>query len=142
MVGRVLRPWPGKDHALVLDVVGVASRVELATLTDLSLTKVEEVKEGETLGQAADREREKEKAGAVRVGKVGQVTGEHVDLFHTSRSVWLKTIRGVWFIPTREQLFFLWPTDVNQVKVGSVPNSGGKADLILDSTNIEYSMAW
>jgi len=141
MVGRVLRPWPGKRYALVLDVVGVASRVELATLTDLSLTKVDEVKEGETLGQAADRERE-EKAGAIRVGKVGDVKGEYVDLFHTSRSVWLKTNGGLWFIPTREELFFLWPTGVNEAKVGSIPNNGGRPQLLMDSGNIEYAMAW
>jgi superfamily II DNA or RNA helicase len=141
MVGRVLRPWPGKRYALVLDVVGVASRVELATLTDLSLTKVDEVKEGETLGQAADRE-ERERAGAVRIGKVGEVKGEFVDLFHTSRSVWLKTNGGIWFIPTREELFFLWPTGVNQVSVGSIPNNGGKATLLQQDINIEYGMAW
>jgi superfamily II DNA or RNA helicase len=143
MVGRVLRPWPGKDHALVLDVVGVASRVELATLNDLSETTVREVKEGETLGQAADREAHEDKPGAVRVGKVGQLAGEHVDLFHTSRSVWLRTERGLWFIPTRDYTFFLWPTDVNQVSVGRVPNKGvAKADLLMKDVGIEIGMAW
>jgi superfamily II DNA or RNA helicase len=142
MVGRVLRPWPGKSYALVLDVVGVASRVELATLGDLSTSKVEEVKEGETLAQAADRERE-EKVGAIRVGKVGELAGEHVDLFHTSRSVWLKTEAGIWFVPTRDLTFFLWPTGTNMVSVGSIPNKGThKADLLLQDINIEYGMSW
>jgi superfamily II DNA or RNA helicase len=142
MVGRVLRPWPGRDHALVLDVVGVASRVELATLNDLSETKVKEIKEGETLAEAATREAEEEPS-PIRVGKVGELAGEHVDLFHTSRSVWLKTKAGLWFIPTRDWTFFLWPEGVNQVSVGRIPNKGtSKADLLLKDINIEYGMSW
>jgi superfamily II DNA or RNA helicase len=35
MVGRVLRPYPGKADALVLDVVGASERHALATMVDL-----------------------------------------------------------------------------------------------------------
>jgi hypothetical protein len=39
----------------------------------------------------------------------GQVAAHQVDLFHSSRSAWLKTPGGVWFIPTKAGLFFLQP---------------------------------
>jgi superfamily II DNA or RNA helicase len=36
MAGRVLRPWPGKDKALLLDVVGVTAEQKLASIVDLA----------------------------------------------------------------------------------------------------------
>ena len=39
MVGRFLRPWPGKADALVLDFVGATDEVSLRNAVDLSMTQ-------------------------------------------------------------------------------------------------------
>lgn len=115
MVGRGLRPFPGKTDCLVLDPTGVSSKLSLcgnSVLTNGTITP----KDGESLAEAAVRQEVQalEEAGRLAEAKarrklVGQITAEHVDLFHNSASVWLKTHKGVWFIPTREYTYFLWP---------------------------------
>lgn len=126
MVGRVLRPWPGKVDALVLDVMGVSTKLALASIVDLSETRVRP-KDDETLAEAMEREaKEAEEAGesyaeeakGKRIRLSGQVDVKDVDLFHGSASSWLKTRAGVWFVPTREFTFFLWPDDGDTWKVG------------------------
>ena len=52
MVGRGLRLHPGKEDALILDVVGATGRNDLKTLNDITDLDVE-VKEGERLDEAA-----------------------------------------------------------------------------------------
>lgn len=108
MVGRVLRPYPGKRDALVLDVVGVSGRHKLATLIDLEPGVVRSIADGQTLLEAEDEELAEE---AVRHHRATptSLTAAEVDLFAASRSVWLRTPAGVWFVPTREGDFFLWP---------------------------------
>lgn len=113
MVGRVLRPWPGKTDALVLDVVGAAEQHKLATLIDLAPGTVHTVRPDQTLTEAVEEaelaalEDEQEREAYARQSRM---TAKDVDLFAQSRSVWLRTPAGVWFIPTREGEFFLWPS--------------------------------
>lgn len=114
MVGRVLRPWPGKTDALVLDVVGASETNKLATLIDLAPGKVRTLADGQTLAEAVE---EAELAAAAdeaerrELARQSRMAAKDVDLFAQSRSVWLRTQAGVWFIPTREGEFFLWPSD-------------------------------
>lgn len=112
-VGRVLRPFPGKGKALVLDVVGVAKRAKLVSLIDMSVWSP---KEGETLLEAAEREMSEETEegwGASPRRTKGPKYEEggglvEVNLFAASSTCWLQTRKGVWFIPTREKVWFLW----------------------------------
>jgi superfamily II DNA or RNA helicase len=98
MVGRVLRPFPGKTEALVLDVVGIAGQHRLQSLT--TLTKVE-IKPGESLTEAQERA-EREHADAAERGKIAKAhEAREVELFAASHSVWLQTKGGVRFIPVR-----------------------------------------
>jgi hypothetical protein len=66
-VGRGLRPHPasGKTDCLVLDLVGSTGRNNLATLDDVTATRVH-VEEGETLVDAVKRER----------GQAAEITGD------------------------------------------------------------------
>lgn len=115
MVGRGLRPYPGKTDCLVLDPTGVSGRLSLcgtSVLTDGTITP----KPGESLAEAEARQEAEalEAAGKMAEAKArrklaGQVTAEMVDLFHGSTSVWLQTRAGTWFIPTRQYTYFLWP---------------------------------
>lgn len=116
MVGRVLRTYPGKTDALVLDVVGASSH-KLRTLVDLEPGAVQSVREGETLAEAVVREAE---AGDQRV-RAGSVAFElkmrEINMFGGSDVAWHRTRGGVLFIDcgpaegTKQQRrVFLWPS--------------------------------
>jgi len=110
MVGRVLRPWPGKTKALVLDVVGASAGNKLRTLIDLEPGAVEEVKEGETLAEA--QEREEAESNSLAPGGVPQfqLKVKDVDLFAGSDHAWVTTPKGVLYISCGERYVFLWPS--------------------------------
>lgn len=108
MVGRVLRLYPGKDTAVVLDVVGAAADHRLATIADLSSRRLASVGKGETLIQAAKRE--VAERNPALTGYV--VSTREFDLFGKSRAAWLQTHEGLWFIPAGDTAVFLWPGDV------------------------------
>lgn len=103
-VGRVLRPWPGKKDAIILDVAGAAQRHSLHALIelnetipqDVNLTEVKEVDEEEIKDLEATRYR-------------GPVAFADVDLFAGTGAKWLTTTGGVLFIPTSDKLVFLHP---------------------------------
>lgn len=112
MVGRVLRPWPGKERALVLDVVGASASNKLRTLIDLEPGRVQEMKEGETLQEAEEREEEEANATVVRpAGSPSfQLKVKDVGLFAGSDHAWVTTPKGVLYINCGERYVFLWPS--------------------------------
>jgi superfamily II DNA or RNA helicase len=139
MVGRVLRPWPGKTVALVLDVVGVSSRIKLRSLVDLSETGVAP-EPGETMGEAWERhQRERGKAKS-RI--TGTVASSDVDLFDRSHSAWLRTYAGVWFIPTKTDYVFLWPQGDELWNVGRKAAQGRGGEWVQSGLTLEYALAW
>ncbi|KDN84403.1 DEAD/DEAH box helicase [Kitasatospora cheerisanensis] len=105
MVGRVLRPAPGKGDALVLDVVGSSTRHKLASIVDLTGHAVTEMRPDQSLIEAVDAETEAPAA----AGRALAVRWEDIDLFHTSRIRWLRTVGGAWFIPAGTAYYFLIP---------------------------------
>ncbi|MDG9705561.1 DEAD/DEAH box helicase [Streptomyces sp. DH37] len=106
MVGRVLRPWKGKQDALVLDVMGASTRHKLASLVDLTGYELAPPEEGESLAEAVARE---EHQSAPRVAG-RKVAWEDIDLFHNSSIKWLQTNGGTWFIPVSNgEFLFLTP---------------------------------
>lgn len=138
MVGRVLRPFPGKIDALVLDVVGASEEHELATLADLSSRRVDKVEPGETLTGAARRLK---KAGhpALR----GYIDHKKVDLFDRSSSMWSKTEAGLWFIASKEEIFFLWPGASEGIyNVGRCPQYDAGGSWITKDVGLTYGMEW
>lgn len=142
IVGRVLRPWPGKTEALVLDVVGATLNNSLASIVDLSETKVP-VEEGESLKEAWSRS-EAEKANIERDVLEGTVTHAVKDLFSASRAAWLQTPGGIWFIPAGKKVVFLWPdTQPGLFKIGrcsSTTTSDG--EWLKSQLTLEYALAW
>ncbi len=125
MVGRVLRKYPGKTRALVLDIVGATQEHRLATLSDLTSKRVQIIQEGESLTDAVRRERE---AGNEYLQNY-VVTYQDVDLFQRSRATWLQTYEGIWFVTTRSDCFFVWPgSDTTSYHVGIMPMPGNERD--------------
>lgn len=142
MAGRVLRPFPGKKEALLLDVVGATSGASLSGIVDLSETKTAP-QPGESLAEAYEREQEESRNLEKDVVK-GSVTSKTVQLFEASSSVWLRTPGGYWFVPTRTGYVFLWPYQ-DGFKVGITGSQyqmkGGKylKDEVLD---LPFALAW
>lgn len=151
MVGRVLRPYPGKTDALVLDVVGITGMHALRSIVDLSKSKVE-IHDDETLSQAVARElaeEEAERAGQPvdKIRAAGQLAAVEVDLFHRSESVWLRTYGGIFFVPTKMWTFFLWPQQGTDLwNVGRKPtwqNRGaGRGGWVREGLDLGYAMAY
>lgn len=116
MVGRVLRPSPdtGKKDALVLVLAGEGG--PLCTLVDLEPGFRGEVQDGETLSEAAERERVREEAEKIARESAPPVafklSHRDVDLVRSSKnSPWLKTRGGLHFLPLGDAgEVLLWPS--------------------------------
>jgi len=120
MVGRVLRPFPGKTDALVLDVVGASQSNKLATLIDLEEGFFKQRGPCDDCGclpcqclceecglpRGACTCPKPEPKELLAVG-----SGKDFDLFASSSSAWGQTPQGVWFVPCGPSGYvFLWPT--------------------------------
>lgn len=142
MVGRVLRPWPGKADALVLDVVGTARTHRLATLAELVDGGLPP-KDGESIREAVERFEREAAEREVSAEELGAVRSYEVDLFHQSRSAWLRTYSGIWFIPTRKRTFVVHEEGTGTYRVGHC-GVYNKRDAKWELTGLplEYAMAW
>lgn len=116
MVGRVLRPWPGKTEALVLDIVGASATNRLRTLIDLEPDHVRDLRAGETLLDASKRNEEedqaREQAAVERMFRKPSAFRMEIfdaEMFGGSDYAWGETPKGVMFISCGEVYVFLWP---------------------------------
>lgn len=138
MVGRVLRMFPGKENALVLDVVGATQDHTLATLIDLSSRRIPDVRPGETLTEAATR--------AAKNGipaLTGYVSHRDVVLLQRSPIRWMQTTAGIWFIAGEFSYYFLWPTGADDTyKVGICPKTEQGGRWIRDGVSLESALEW
>jgi superfamily II DNA or RNA helicase len=105
-VGRVLRPWPGKSDALVLDFVGGLGGMSL------SLEAVLKQTESEELEQITEGREELEPAGddGEQLYAVGKGT-RPVDLFAGTEARWMVTEHGVPFVATSTHYYFVTEVD-------------------------------
>lgn len=109
MVGRVLRPWPGKKEALVLDLVGASSN-KLRTLIDLEPGAVQTLQDDESLAEAVVREAEAANQKVPAGSLAFELKVRDVDSFAASHIAWGRTAKGVWFIGCGGTYVFLWPS--------------------------------
>jgi superfamily II DNA or RNA helicase len=134
MVGRILRLWPGKRDALVIDLVGASDDNRLASLADLSQTvKVagEGIEDGESLGEADARAGDRLKP--VRLGAVDEDRSLHVkaiDLLGQSKALWLTTHQGTMFVPSGDWIIFAWPTGRGTFTLGRIRSLPRKTKAI------------
>jgi ATP-dependent helicase IRC3 len=154
MVGRGLRPDQGKDGCLVLDVVGVSTRHRLAAPVDLFGTEAAEGTDVE-LGDDGEQDetdagQEIEERGAVALADLepswrnGPIVAEHVDLFHGSDSVWLRTAAGVWFLAPGERYIAIVPRREGGYDVVSMHQTrqGDSRWVAQAVESLSYAMAW
>jgi hypothetical protein len=112
-VGRVLRLHPGKERALVLDLVGVTSKHSLVSPVQLFGDDADEIER-----DVLDMERDdvEEAAGDEPAHLLdGPLEAEEVDLFHGSQSAWLRTHDGTWFLPAGSRFIAILPSAVGGV---------------------------
>jgi len=147
MVGRVLRKYPGKREAIVLDVVGVSKRHALAGLVDL-VGERDEVgrKEAEEVGEVDDLELDESENGSYiqRAWLDGALVSEDVDLFHGQRARWQRTHGGYWFIATSHRFLTVIPSPLAGAwDVVSVDRSRvGDSDWVIRGVDdLGYAMA-
>jgi superfamily II DNA or RNA helicase len=113
-IGRVLRPWPGKRDALVLDFVGSSSGMSINIEAVLTRTPPSEL--GIPVGDDEEFKPDELTDGDV-VDDVEELTfvvrkgTKPVDLFAGTGARWLTTDRGVPFVATRTMLYFLCEVD-------------------------------
>lgn len=139
MVGRVLRPFPGKETALVLDIVGASQEHRLASLADLTSRRIQTMVEGESLTDAVRREKEARNPALADYA----VSYEDVDLFQRSRATWLQTKGGIWFVSTKEQIYFVWPgSEPGLYRLGVRPVKGRGGRWLREDVTLELAMSW
>jgi superfamily II DNA or RNA helicase len=138
MVGRVLRPFPGKDEALVLDVVGIAGAHQLRTLKDLSKL---DVHEGESIEEAKERTVREANDAAVLTRVAGERKAREVEMFAASHSVWLRTKAGTWFIPVRNGMVVLWQKPNGTWSVGRKMDRQ-PGEWLVTGVEFEYALSW
>lgn len=109
MVGRVLRTWPGKEDALILDVTGTGGR--LSTLIDLAPGEVSDFQSGESLADAAIRFETEANTLYEADSLAFALKHRDIDLFAASSQAWLRTDGGVMFLPVGNAFVFLWARD-------------------------------
>ncbi len=113
-VGRVLRPWPGKSDALVLDFVGASGGMSVNI--DAVLTRTPPSQMDIPVGDDEEFEPSELEDGDVvdtteDLTFVVQQGTRPVDLFAGTGAKWLTTTHGVPFVATRSMLYFLCEVD-------------------------------
>lgn len=154
-VGRVLRPYPGKDSALILDVVGSALDNKLMTLIDLEPGLFEDkapcrncdcipcVCPCKNCGEyRSDCTCEKNERGEVKLLEEG-IQGE-LDLFSSSSQAWLSTRKNVMFIPCGDGEVFIWPswTEEGSWRVAHWGKTARRPDWLHGDLPLGTAMAW
>jgi superfamily II DNA or RNA helicase len=126
MLGRSLRPYPGKTDALVIDLTGSSRDKSMVTLSQLhpsskSVVLDERGNEVDEAEEAPTGER------GPRQERIGTADLEDIDLLRRSPANWLKTPAGVRFLDVRSAFIFIWPPNpspTDQCMLGRVePNS-------------------
>lgn len=113
MVGRVLRPSPGKRDALVIDVTGADDSRDLSVTLD-QLTSARPDSDVERAPGWRSEDADEPATGARHAVPVGTLSGfalEEFELFSASSHRWLKDDRGIRFLPTSGPFILVSETD-------------------------------
>lgn len=133
MVGRALRPYPGKDHALVLDLVGTSRVLKLVTVASLDAGVVPKVVDTDGIELPPEDDDDVELVlPTTRQRRLGPIDTIGIDLLGPDETniLWLATVKGTPFVAPQESDFawFLWETGYDHeqtlYRVGQMPIKG------------------
>lgn len=135
MVGRALRLAPGKDHALVVDLVGTSRVLKLVTVSNLDAGVTPKIVDPD--GNELPPDDEDEVAAdallpGIRQRRMGPIDTIGIDLLGPDETniLWLATVKGVPFVAPQESDFawFLWEVGYDAegsvYRVGKMPIKG------------------
>jgi len=150
MAGRALRPHPGKQDALIMDVVGVTGRHRLASVVDLAGADRVEALPPELAGYDDEIDLLQLVCGGDELGAAprepgvdGPLVSEIVDLFGTRRQAWLRTRRGVWFLSTKDKIIFLSPgAEPGRYSVARCPTGTAGGEFLREGVDLDMAMSW
>lgn len=151
IVGRILRPFPGKTDALVLDVVGASKAHGLLAGIDLfgdaqepptekDQTDESEMTDGEELIGGVEPELSDD---LIFGGVDGPLVSTEVDLFASSVMSWLRTRAGVFYLAAGERYIAVLPTPAGYEVVAMHQTQRHTGALIAGGVaDLAYAMAW
>lgn len=140
MIGRALRPYPGKADALVLSVGGAGGK--LRTLIDLEPGSVKTIRTGESLAEAVVREAEEGDRKITAGSPAFALRHRDMDLFAASASVWLRTDAGVMFTRTSDGMIVLWPGRGGTWQVRHAPQDAREWPQLHRGLSLSEAMMW
>lgn len=140
MVGRALRTFPGKQDALILSIGSMSG--SLCTLVDLEPGAVKEVRPGESLIEAEAREEAEANTATGAKAAPFRIKIKHADMFSASKSAWLRTEGGVYFVPVADGEVFLWPGKAGMWQVRHAPRQAKKWPRLHDGLSLADAMRW
>jgi superfamily II DNA or RNA helicase len=109
-VGRVLRPWPGKPDALVLDFVGASQGMSL-NLDAILRTSEPDDPDRDDLVDEEDEDALPPGGDTELMFRVRSKGTESVDLFAGTPARWQTTDLGVPFVATKTKFYFICQVD-------------------------------
>lgn len=133
MIGRALRPHPGKSDALVVDLAGATRVLSVVTLADLDAGTTSRTVEAD--GTEVEPEEDDEVSGPARVKlkRRGPIDMVSIDLLSSNNTgvLWLETVGGIPFMPTgstktTDLLVFLWPVPRGVWRAGWLTAKGDR----------------
>lgn len=145
MLGRPARPYPGQKDFLVLDVVGVTGRHRLRPLCSLEGALLPEDIPEDLKALLDEDEPDDEPAATatfadVATGSDGELHVAMIDLFSASDTEWLRSPRGVWFLPTGDASAVLLAPG-QEVETYDVLTTAGEL-IHEDSLPLDTAMSW
>ena len=103
IAGRVLRPWPGKSDAMILDFVGATEDVKLRNAVDLSKSVYRDA--GDVLEEV---EEDEETEPVTRERMIRQRRSSYeVDIFAGTTVQWLMGPANIPFVPCGDSIVFI-----------------------------------
>ncbi len=138
VIGRGLRPYPGKDDCLVIDVAGASEKVNLCSVPSLFGVPKAKMERGRTVTQAAAEvaaEKPKKKAGP---RTTGDVVTRDVDLFKQhgvkpGRVAWGKTRTGAFAASAGKTSVVMEPSEIAGAwRVVTISEKGDRA-VVMDN---------
>lgn len=134
MVGRGMRPYPGKEDCLIIDIVGATTRHDLLTVPELFGLPVSALKT-KTVAEAISDLREEEERAAAH----GRLVSATIDLFRQRPANWIPTKTGRFALPTGSGMLVLRPNFGDQWDVVHLVTQTGTRDVIATRLPLGYA---
>ncbi len=145
IVGRALRPYPGKDNALILDVTGSSERMDLCSVPSLFGVEKKAMRKGATVTEAVEAKAAAEAKPKPKPGPrlTGDVVTRDVDLFKQhgvkpGKVAWAKTRSGAFATSAGKMSVVMEPTGLDSWTVATIDQSGHREELM---TGVPLSLA-